>query len=414
MNYNSVLINDKNNINSGFDGIWFFNRSYIISLKYSIYINDKHSQSINEYITKEFVYKFDNNNILTLNKFPYSIPKNSSHYVFWTFNDASHIDVFNSLNKIKFLDNMEYIIWINPIKDRSIKHIKHFHIIIRPKLIIKKISSKLNKLIILARHGPREPMIFPPNFKTFNKLNKSKQEAQLTKQGQQYCINLGKHIFNLFSQYFEFNQNKTCILSSDFDRTRDSAKYIYYGIFNKILNKKDIIIKDILNDIKISNNPTFENILDNIHLETTSIELDEQIFNITGYKIKTVNDYLALYNTVEIYKEHNIELPLNLTEDLIDKLKIVANEYYYKLLNNSTFCNKYSSQILKLIIDILSNNDINFIYMSSHDFKIYSFGYMFAKEILKLVYFCSSIRIEIWTYDIRIYNDDILLKLYYF
>jgi len=410
MNYNSVLINDKNNINSGFDGIWFFNRSYLTSLKYSIYINDENSQSINEYITKEVVYKFDDNNILTLNKFPYSIPPNSTHYIYWTFNDANHLDVFNNLNKIRFLENMEYLIWINPEKDRSVKHIKHFHIIIRPKIIIKNISSKLNKLIILARHGPREPNLLPPKFKQFNKSNKS---AQLTEHGQQYCINFGKYIFNLFSPYFEFNENKTCILSSDFDRTKDSAKYIYYGIFNKILDKKDIIIKDVLNDIKILNNPIFENILDDIDLETSSIELDEQLFDITGYKIKTVNDYLALYNTIEIYKEHNKELPLNLTEDLIDKLKIVAHEYYYKLLNNSTFCHKYSSQILKLIMDILSNNDINFIYMSSHDFKVYSLGYMFAKEILKLIYFCSSIRIEIWTYDIRIYNDDILLKSYY-
>jgi hypothetical protein len=53
---------------------------------------------------------------------------------------------------------------------------------------------------------------------------------------------------------------------------------------------------------------------------------------------------------------------------------------------------------------------INFAYLSTHDVVVYPLALRFTKNIIKLPEFCSSVRIEIYDNETRIYYDDNLLK----
>ena len=433
MNYYSPQLVDHNLITTGFKNLWFLSRSYLNEKKYKLEKDEYMLKNmtdidiVNNILNdpKQVIHKFDSNNYLTHNKFPYNLPSDSKHYLYWTFSNKTHNDILNDLLTINFINNdVDYMIWTNTNNWRSIITINHYHIIIRKKTSnpINYIKSKqvLQKMIIVARHGPREPILLLPKLKPFNDSGYSDASdinAQLTIHGKKYCNNFGKYIRSIYDTYIDFKQDNTILLSSGLDRTRDSAVEFYNGLFNDIseLSVDCLTNKELLGDINISDPVakleyiTYDNEM-KLDVDPDRLnKLNEQIFDVFGYKIQYPKDYFKVSSTIDVYKAHNKELPHNLTDELINNIKDMATEYYYKLFYETKFTNYFCKKLMGLIIKILNNPNINFAYLSTHDVVVYPLAMLLYKEKLKLPDFCSNVRFEMWTNEIRIYYDDNLI-----
>ena len=118
------VINGKLNIARDIDTY----QTYIEHLNISKYFNVK----IDDYLFKKYeIYK------LKKNKFPYNI-KNSKHYILWI--NPKYEYYFNKNNIKKLINelflNQIFIYWENCESLKSIKSIKHYHIISKINYII--------------------------------------------------------------------------------------------------------------------------------------------------------------------------------------------------------------------------------------------------------------------------------------
>jgi len=461
--YYNPQLEDKNYLANGLDLFYFLNRTYLMKKKYLKYLDEKIKLNYSELdifqniITnkKYLIKKIDLNNYITFNRFPYSNPFSCKHLIFWTLNNLTHQNVLNHLIQLNIIDtNTEFIIWQNSLKSRSIKSIMHYQILIRQKIllfikqpmikqpiikqpIIKKpiIKQKyLKKIIIIARHGPREPIHQLKNLNGFNNLASVIKttpfdvnyitDAKLTLEGLKFCNNYGKYIKTLFNSYFSFDKTKTVIMSSNVNRTINSAIQFINGLFcddmTAVSTKiSDIILSDdLLGDIKLYRSTELDNLVDtvdyktfhkNMILTSRSDFFDKQIEEILGSKITSVNDYFNIHSTLKVYKFHKKIIPKEWTEDLDKQLDDCASEYYYKLFYKTKFCNLFTQELLNKVKLLISDTTINFAYLSTHDVVIYPLAIRLSGEEVHLPDFCASIRFEIWTDEVRIYYDDILI-----
>lgn len=72
---------------------------------------------------------------LTLNRFPYDIEKNVSHWIIWDLRDSDLEKYKRLVYKIFNPKYYDFIFRINKEKDRSILEIKHCHLFIKCKKI---------------------------------------------------------------------------------------------------------------------------------------------------------------------------------------------------------------------------------------------------------------------------------------
>jgi hypothetical protein len=446
INYFSPQFEDKQILIKGFTGLWFINRAYHIK---QIYLHNMHLFKLKGFTdidifnnlinnSSELIAKIDDYNFLTHNAYPYSRPTNSVHYLYWTKNNHIHNDVLKNLIKFNIIDsNTNYMIWQNSLKSQSIKTIKHYHIVLQqqnpnpnpnPNPIQNPIPTNfLKKIIIVARHGPREPILHLPKLKPFNSsidndINMTKDldhhiiGAKLTPHGKEFCKNFGTYIGKIFQPYFNFDQEKTFFGSSDIDRAIESALCFHQGLFNSDLSKSELnVLNELMGDIILSAEEKIEygHLHDNMKLKSIASVLDKQLIDqeikdCFGYSIQNIKDYFNVISTIRVYQEHLMELPPACTPELIEKIDTIATEYYYELFSTK-FKHIFTNRLIKLIKQIILNKDITFAYLSTHDVVVYPLVSRFTNNIIKLPEFCSSLRIEIWDNDTRIYYDDNLI-----
>lgn len=247
------------------------------------------------------------NLLLTNNECPYVIPNiyYKSEIIWDPNNSCVNLDIL--LENID-LTNKDYILWKNipthPYTPTSIhtsiptlihtsiptststsipdNYIEHFHLVTRNS--IPKLT--LEKLLILQRHGPREPLTIPSKFiSTYwntihTDINKAINGANLTNYGKLYSKYIGKVLRDNYSNDLDFsNLSKSNILigSSNFQRTIDTSILTLDGLELSNLNldleilnflSSDAIFtpeqKKIYNDMMENNNLKFDLDLQNL------------------------------------------------------------------------------------------------------------------------------------------------------
>jgi len=492
INYYVPQLEDTNYLVNGLNLLYMVRRSYLMERKYLEHrkalknINVTESDIVKNIIAddKSLIKKFDDNNYLTTNSFPYSNPLLCNHLIFWTLNNKTHRDVLTELVKINLINpETEYLIWQNSPKAQSIKTIKHYQILLRPK-IFKSIGiqpnqpnqvdtpntqRKLRKIIIVARHGPREPIHplsklkkFDPNNLTkldndissdsdslvssessvnstssanstksikttesaesYAKNVKKVKDAKLTPQGLKFCYNYGEYIRKLFDPYLVFDptltSGKTVVLSTNVNRTINSAIQFMNGLCKMdgitSYTEKDIVLSDdLLGDINMNEEmrAEYNDYHDKIVISNANKEFDNKLYQILGAKVNGVKDYFNIHSTIKVYQFHNQDLPKEWTPELNNQLNECAAEYYYKLFsgNKKIFRNRFTDKLLDKVATIIADKDINFAYLSTHDVVIYPLALRIAGEQVHMPDFCASVRFEIWDREMRIYYDDVLI-----
>jgi hypothetical protein len=253
----------------------------------------------------------------------------------------------------------------------------------------------MNKIIIIARHGPREPITQIPilnNLKNFNNNTTYTMNANLTLNGQKYCINFGNFIKKKYN--INVKNEEIFIASSNKERTIDSAINFLYGLLNK-------------NTLNINNDKIQINIIDNIlhkndinHIiQYNALSSDINILNKiikekTHFNITSLNDYYYMYSTLKCYMFENINVSEIFNDkNIINKIYEYANKYYEEYYTDKIKL-IYTKKIFLLIKKILQNNKIKFAYLSTHDNIIYPLASILLNKQIKIPDFCSYIIFE--------------------
>lgn len=425
--YNPISFSEV--ANNGYE-IETFSRVYLTKFKYNhlqknLTHEEKKNKLLNSLHDKDYNYYklLDNGLILTNNKYPYVSTNNNLMFIIWDLESKSTISDINQLVD-KYFSNYNYLVWANPYIHRSIKLIKHYHLVIRNPII----KPKLTKVLLVVRHGPREPIYLPSKFdSSYWPLDINKHgilqsiKARLTCLGKLYCQYRGQEAFDYYSHEFDFTKltrDDILIESSYVERTRESAIY-YMKAFGYNLSDTDIQISSYLAADKLFNLLellAYKKFKENYKLDINTETLDKLIEEITGQKINNSMDYFHIYSTIKCYKVHNYKIP-NELDKMYDLLEQMSTLMYNEVneVKNNIYSKKIGEQMLKHIFDILKTNKF-FSYLSTHDNMIISllkyicYEYNVNIQLLDIPDFCSCIRFEVWTDDsLRLYYDSLFL-----
>lgn len=265
--------------------------------------------------------------------------------------------------------------------------------------------AQLKKLIIIARHGPREPMFDLPNLREWE----ISKDAQLTEKGKLFCQKIGEDISKLYPNFIPMN---IIVESSNIKRTIQSAKFFMKGFYKK----KELTIK-INRNLAGTTNHTEEQKIEFININNIQTikqlckddELYKNIENIYGYQLRQASDYFDIYSTIDCYIYDDRQIPkLDINQYKI--LEYHATQYLWDIWTNF----KYTKELIKPILDKINNilkSDIEFVYFSTHDSVLYSLLIEITGKMLNIPKFCSIIKYELWDNDtLKIYYDDILIN----
>lgn len=403
---------------------------------------------------------FNLNILITKNEYPYIIPNtNYKYFIIWNIDKNNQID-YNKIKNCFDLENKDWIIWKNNKLYKSIKYIEHYHIIIRDSLP----KFKISKLLILQRHGPREPILIPPKFirtywdNDYKDYFSAVMNANLTPLGKMYCKFIGEQLYNNYFEDFNFNlldKNDIIIGSSNFNRTIETTVLTLEGLslMNRNLDLNLFKFLSSSNILSDEEEKEYDNMMKksivNFGIDLTNF--NKYIFELTGLKINNFRDYFELASTMKCYEFHDYQMLSSIEDNelLLDIRQTIYNlsTYYYNEINNfkndNFNCNKYLGKtVVDNILNLFINYENKFTLLTTHDnllmptVKYLIYGILnnfiqfegmeydksfYTKNILsKLKYlnfpnFNSSIRLELWTDDntdyqiIRIYYCSLLL-----
>ena len=147
---------------------------------------------------------------------------------------------------------------------------------------------------------------------------------------------------------------------------------------------------------------------------------DTKVEEITGHTITGPKDYFDIHSTINCYKAHGYELPVNISliDGQLEKLATLS----YNLFNdpsNNIYANILATKLFAHINEIIES-DIRFAYLSSHDnmlmplIKFIVNKYNVKDKYMEMPDFCSSIRFEVWEDKssnsvVRIYYDTLFI-----
>ncbi len=452
---NSSYCLNSNYENINLDRYWVDILSYQIN---KLGINELVKHLKHNDLSSDFKNQTNPNILITKNEYPYVVPQTDSQsYIIWNLLNTNLN--FNDILQYFNLDNKNWVIWKNDPMYKSVKSIEHFHLFTRNSIPI----LKLKKILILQRHGPREPLIIPDKFissywnKTHENIEHAIKNANLTPLGKLYCKYMGNVLGWNYQKYFNFdllNANNVLFASSNFQRTIETSVLVLDGLGLGNLNI-DLKILDFLSSDSIFSQEQKEiynkKLKDfNIDFEHDLENFNNQIFELTGFKIETFRDYFELASIIKCYEFH--DYPMLSDSNANNELESIKNTiynlatYYYNLVHDPTNPDLEEPILVGKtattnILDLFSNSSYNFTLLTSHDnllmptikylvngilnktiqFESFSLSKdYYTQEIinkinfLKFPDFNSSIRLELWEdiyqkQKIRIYYLSLLL-----
>lgn len=419
MNYSNPYIIDNNLKSVGNWTTIFCRRDMHTENKYNKFIQTLNC-SAKEYIIKKFkksdehtIKKYSENTVLTKNNFPYKLYEKCDHYVLWNFSDEDkNEDIFKKIQND--FPNKDIILWKNNKFNRSIDDIIHHQVIMKEPQPI----YKLKNLIIVCRHGPREPIFNTKKLPVDIWPSKGNgRDAKLTNKGEEYCQEMGKYLRLCYAPFIDIDNCKINVYSSPVDRTIKSANFF----LKQFTNTKSIeVIKN--NDFggfrkfTKSEHGTIKSIMNNIKIKEDTSDIDDALLDIYGIKIRKSHDYFDALSTIQCYKFEKYKLPEEWTSELHEKLIKITTIFYNKLYDNCKCAKLTSKSILDFIKSILKDdNTITFI--STHDCNIFALAKLIDDQIYTIPDFCANIRYEVWENInesvVRIYYNDLFVKEFY-
>ena len=358
---------------------------------------------------QELFSQHNQDTIFVKNIYPINLGNNLERYVIWIRNQSNDIGIekIEELISQKYPD-MDYYIYSNLPELRTITHIIHYHTMIKNP----SPPAYLEKLIVLVRHGNREPNFKLPAIEKIlenSSLNYS-SDAKLLPIGHQNSIKFGKDIKEIYQLNDLFTSNPI-LLTSPYTRCKETLLDICAGLD---IQKKELIETEILGLTVRDNVIKFDDIdgeIDGLYLKYSHIidHLD-QIFEIKRkYSDKDLEDakfrrlrltqLYEVYSNVVCYREMGIDIG----QFMSPKFEKEFNEATLIVFNTLYRYHQFLiPDQMEEIMKYVSNLDSNLVIGSTHDSFIFilvkylsnKFGINFNYE---LPHYLSNIRIEQWS-----------------
>lgn len=416
-----------------------FARNYDELKKYTEYmktIQDPKQHIIRESFDKStrtnFIADLDNETVLSKNLFEYVRPPYMDQYVVWTLNkNKTHDEIVALL--MDFIGSDDYILWTNDSTIYcSIPQIKHFHLIISRNDNVK-INMKLEKLIIIGRHGPREPIEYLPNLHWNKNAIDDKKElsrhAHLTKKGELFCKENGKFMRKYYDEFCnDLNDQNILVASSGMTRTTDSAIHFMSGFMPDLCTDGIVHVKELSGYGSLTKEeiPEFYKVMSDVKSSITeSIEfskLYDFINDKIGLKLASLHKCFDIHSSLKCYELETDNFGDIISTDTMNYVNELATEFYHELFafNNRFYCNRLSQDIHGVIDSLVDNDNIKFAYLASHDSLVFPLAkyHIGNNTRLHIPNFCSNVRYEVWSEDqtnkkiIRIYYDELFITEY--
>jgi len=417
-----------------------FARNYDELKKYIKYIGA--IQDLKQHIIKEsfdksirtnFITDLDDETVLSKNLFEYVRPPKTDQYIIWTLNkNKTHDEVLNLLTD--FLGSNDYILWTNDnTVYTSIPQIKHFHLIISRNNDIKNTkNTKLEKLIIIGRHGPREPIDYLPGLQwDKNAIDEKKefsQHAHLTKKGELFCKEQGKFIRKYYDEFCnELNNENILIASSGMTRTTDSALHFISGFIPDMSVNEVTYMKELSGYGSLTKEETHEfyKVMSTTKSSITESEKFTKLYDLihskTGGKLESLHKCFEIYSSLKCYEIETENFNDIISSDTMCDVNELATEFYHELFsfNDRFYCNRLSQGIHGMIDDLIADNKTKFAYLASHDSLVFPLAkYYVGNQRLHIPNFCSNVRFEVWSVQcekkiVRVYYDELFITEYF-
>jgi len=298
-------------------------------------------------------------------------------------------------------------------------------------------NYKLEKVLIISRHGAREPIIYSNKMKLDYWQNIDSNNllynSDLTKLAEYNTYLLGKKFIRRYNFIKNLDKENIGIFSSSFNRTIKTAYNFNKGL-NKNLTKINVV--NFLNSDMILNssqNNNYDKYNKNFKINFINpnklIDLNNYIFNLTNFKINHDIFYVELFNTVSTYKYHNYLFLENFEnnykmENLYNTLKKITFLFYNDLhnLNEYNIEHKYLGEVVyNKIMYFLHKSNYKYIYLSTHDNILMPLlKYISKNNYTNYVFpeFNSNIVFELWVnnnikYINIYYNNNFIDKILY-
>lgn len=277
----------------------------------------------------------------------------------------------------------------------------------------------LKKVIYIARHGPRVPIYKIPKLPE-HRWEASEDEsfeslitnASLTPKGAILCKQFGQKLKNLHFEQLELTPNDIKIYSSNIERTIHSAKYMLEGMFEN----KNIVPISIHKSLLGYNRFTkeqyirFRQLMKHNKFDKDTKELREQIKEHFNIGIETTNTYFDINSTLKCYEFENIST--DIPNELIKKIEECSNEYFRNVNSDKTMIQIFTTQILKLIDELINDADVKFAYLSTHDVIVFPLAYYLSNySKINVPGFCEYVKYEVYDDCTKIYYNDMLIKV---
>ena len=259
------------------------------------------------------------------------------------------------------------------------------------------------KIIIIARHGARYPIVNSDIFHEFPNIHKKNdEETNLTKKGIKMCKKFGSIIYN---KYFneQLSIKDILIYSSDCSRTIESAYYFVKGLNCYEFKYDDIIIDDILGH-NSKKDKLFNKYNNKIVLDDDLSDIRYFIEDNYGFKIDKPNNYFSLHSTIKCYEYENINLKDIINDEFQKFIENKTSEFFKKLCSYDDYVNEFYRPIDDFINE-LKKEDCKLIYLSTHDSILVPLVYRIFGEI-KIPDFSSYIIYEIYENKVNIKYDN--------
>ncbi len=285
----------------------------------------------------------------------------------------------------------------------------------------------LKKVVVIARHGPRNPIM------SLHKLDQSVWEdlktknedhiaerATLTKNGREFCKEFGKILKKQYYDKLLLDKDSNLrevveFYSSKIHRTQDSAILVAKEFCGIHVDKHELLF-----DESISADPNirykhggienFKKLAKEIKIDDKHIEMSIKLKNFINEHladIETNNHFFDVRGTLECYHFENIPLPSVVNKEILKQIEICAMSYYKNLIKHPHM-HCIATDIEKFIKSLLLNNDSKkFVYISTHDSIIFPLSQHINPSYSKLPNFCSHIKYELFDDNIvDVYYDD--------
>ena len=263
----------------------------------------------------------------------------------------------------------------------------------------------LQKVIIIARHGPREPSI---DISTLPKFERNKKTSMITSKGKKYCQQFGSNIKNK-TDGLVITNNDIYIASSYVQRTIDSSKEFMIG-FDEELKYEVNIDNRLFGATSLDQRQKlYINTCKTISINDQ--QLNKQIYDVFRYKIQKSNDYFDLYTALNCYQFEGLYQP----DELFNKIVSKAKMFYNKLFSNIELLKLFTDDVLELIISIVNDKTIKFAYLSTHDVVIFPLAlrlihtFTSYRQYVELPDFCSYVMYKIYDNKTDLYYNDKLI-----